>query len=471
MNCVHRPACSILSFLFICFAQAQFVASQNSLPPDVVNAIEKIDEKVVTETVKFLSSDAMAGRDTPSPELDIAIEFVAERFKSAGLIGGEVKNGEPSFFHSHRIATVALPGAKDVDFSVEGAAVKQFGLLGGSVDEIKFSGKVTVAGESNDRYEGPVLIDGGQIESVRGLSRRLRQMKQKGATCILIEIKSGHPLIASATKSQRARIVNTRGGAITIPTLLVTEFDTSKEVSLRIPPQKNGEAVVRNVIGMVRGSDPELSKEAVIFSAHLDHIGVTPGLEDSINNGADDNATGVTGVLSLADAFGSLKTPPKRTVIFMTFWGEERGLLGSRNYANRPSWPLEKTVANINLEMIGRPESGAHEKAWMTGWDQSDMGQIMAASSKRVGVLIFEHPQFSQMLYGSSDNASFVNKGVVAHSFSAGSLHDDYHQPGDEWEKIEFKHMTKVIQGLFVGSLPIVNGEATPKAAKKRSRR
>jgi Zn-dependent M28 family amino/carboxypeptidase len=150
----------------------------------------------------------------------------------------------------------------------------------------------------------------------------------------------------------------------------------------------------------------------------------------------------------------------------MTFWGEESGLLGSKQFCQTPSWPLEKIVANVNIEMIGRPEPGANSKMWVTGWGESDLGPLMAAASNPFGVEIFEHPKFSAQLYRSSDNWSFAEKGVVAHSFSAGSLHADYHQPDDEWEKLELPHMTRVIQGLFVGSLPLASGEATPKKSQ-----
>ena len=103
----------------------------------------------------------------------------------------------------------------------------------------------------------------------------------------------------------------------------------------------------------------------------------------------------------------------------------------------------------------------------MTGWHESNLGELMNQGSKSVDVLTFEHPKFSAMLYRASDNYSFVEKGVIAHSFSAGSMHSDYHQVTDEWEKLELKHMTRVIQGLFAGSLPIANGEVTPQRAEK----
>ncbi len=445
----------------------QETAAQASLSGDVLSGMSEINEKDVRATISFLASDEMAGRDTPSPELTIASAYVAARFRGAGLIGGV----DGSFYQTHRVATVAMPNS-DIEFKIDGVSAEHFGVLAALDEDFSFIGSVTEVEIGDDSsavtFDGAVLVDGGEVSSPREqffFRRQLRSLKQQGATCILIKVNADSPMVAAAIKATRPRLVNPRQRA-SLPTLLVSDFDTSKLVSITIPKRRNGDAEVRNVIGVLPGSDEILEKEAVVFSAHLDHVGSQAGLEDPVFNGADDDATGVTGVIKLADAFAALKTPPKRTMIFMTFWGEEKGLLGSRHYVNNPTWPLDKIVANINIEMIGRPEAGAAEKCWMTGWDQSDLGALMAEASDTAGVRIFEHPKFSQMLYRASDNYSFVEKGVVAHSFSAGSLHDDYHQPGDEWEKLELRHMTRVIQGLFVGSLPIANGEVTPKSSR-----
>ena len=239
-----------------------------------------------------------------------------------------------------------------------------------------------------------------------------------------------------------------------------------KSLKLEVPATLVLDKPMRNVIGMLPGTDPELSKEAILFSAHLDHLGVRTGVGDVIYNGADDDASGVTAVVTLADAFGAMPRP-KRTLLFMAFWGEESGLLGSKQFVANPSWPLEKIVANINIEMIGRPEPGANGKIWMTGWQESNLGSLMNSASILRGTEIFEHPSFSSRLYRASDNWSFAEKGVVAHSFSAGSLHADYHQPDDEWERLEIPHMTRVIQGLFYASQPLVQGTATPTSSKK----
>ena len=143
---------------------------------------------------------------------------------------------------------------------------------------------------------------------------------------------------------------------------------------------------VCNVIGILRGSDPTLKETAILVTGHYDHLGIRPAKADGsdaeadrLYNGANDDGSGTVGVLELAEAISKLQKRPKRSIVFMTFYGEERGLVGSRYYGAHPIIPLEKTIAHINLEQIGRtddtegPRVGA---ACMTGFDFSDIGPI-----------------------------------------------------------------------------------------------
>ena len=116
----------------------------------------------------------------------------------------------------------------------------------------------------------------------------------------------------------------------------------------------------------------------------------------------------MTAVLTLADVFSALEPRTKRSVVFMTFWGEERGMLGSKEMVEASPWPLDKLVAGINIEMIGRPEEGARNKIWMTGWTESDLGPLVALGARRVGVENFEHPSLSQRLYSASARLRLV---------------------------------------------------------------
>ena len=452
---------SVLGCCAVLFSSSVVIAQQN-IPSE---SIDVINESVVTSTVSFLASDEMRGRDTPSPELTIASSYVAARFLGARLKGlGE----GGSYYQNHEIK-VSKVSAGSLKVSRDGDAVVTYGLLSSSDEALDYQGKVKLLTDDNasdEKYDGPVCIVAEKFKSRRdqsNLMRRLARLKENGATAILVQVDPDHRLVGMASSSGAPRMQTGResnSGHV----VLVEKGAVEGDYELSLPRQMQATTTVRNVIGMIPGSDPELAKEAIVISAHLDHVGIKGNVGDVICNGADDNASGVTAVLSLADAFAAMPEGPKRTVIFMTFWGEEKGLLGSKYYVNNPVWPLEKTVANVNIEMIGRPEAGASGKCWSTGWDESDMSELMSVGAKEVGVLIFQHPQFSgDMLYRSSDNYPFAQKGVIAHSFSAGSLHEDYHMPGDESQKLDFRHMTKVIQGLFAGTLPMANGEFTPK--------
>ncbi len=454
---------TVFTFLLVAVC-ANLALAQHDIPGDLKASLDAINQRAVTSTVAFLSSDEMAGRDTPSPELTIASSYVAARFLGAGLKGlGE----DGSYFQNSEIATTLVP-QDGIVVKHDGAMVETFGMLSADSEPYVYRGEITLVTKDSPgdaKYTGPVCMIVDDFKERRDQSnflRSLARLRQNGATAILVQVDPNHELVGQASAMTEPKMVRSRGGAAG-HVVLVKKTDTGGIFDLTLPKQTSGKATVRNVIGMIPGSDPELAKEAIVFTAHLDHIGRQGSTGDTICNGADDDATGVTGVLSLADAFAAMPTAPKRTVIFMTLWGEEKGLLGSRYYCANPLWPLDKTVANINIEMIGRPEPGANGKCWSTGWDKSNLSELMSVGAKKVDVLIFQHPKYSgDMLYRASDNAPFVDKGVIAHSFSAGSLHEDYHKPSDEWEKLELKHMTRVIQGLFAGSLPIANGDVTP---------
>ncbi len=455
---------------------------------------EQITEGRVTATISFLASDELGGRETNSKEFEIASAYVASRFRGAGLEGGG-KDG--SYFHETLVPQYRVPesvvftgpsrieknSSSDPPANASGkpseqsdrAPVAHYGLLNAGEQAVEIEGVATDV--SLDAFQAPDakipqltgIVRGRFETSAKGsralsqLTRLATRLQEAGAAALLLECDPESEWYKQAELA-RMRPQLERTGRSDLPILLISEAtSTSGTLQLKVPAMQREEKKMRNVIGLLRGTDPELSQQAVLFSAHLDHLGSNPKLPgDGIFNGADDDATGVTAVLTLADAIGAMTQRPKRSVLFMTFWGEESGLLGSRQFVTTPSWPLEKITANINIEMIGRPEGGANGKIWMTGWRESDLGVLMSEAAKPYGCEIFEHPKFSAMLYRSSDNWSFVEKGVVAHSFSAGSLHSDYHKVTDEWERLEIPHMTKVIRGLWVGAMPLLDGSRSP---------
>jgi Zn-dependent M28 family amino/carboxypeptidase len=213
-----------------------------------------------------------------------------------------------------------------------------------------------------------------------------------------------------------------------------------------------------NVIGILRGNDPALRDQAVIVGAHFDHLGVSmPVAGDSIYNGADDDASGVVAVLGAAGHL-TAGPPPRRTVIFLLTTGEEDGLVGTRWYIEHPVVPLERTVADLQIEMIGRPDSlaGGPGNLWLTGFERSTMGQSFTAAG--LPVVADPRPQFK--FFERSDNIAFALRGIPAHTLSSYNLHHDYHQPSDEVERIDFAHLGRAADAVARAVRILADGEA-----------
>jgi Zn-dependent M28 family amino/carboxypeptidase len=213
-----------------------------------------------------------------------------------------------------------------------------------------------------------------------------------------------------------------------------------------------------NVIGIIPGSDPALRNEVVAFAAHYDHLGIsTPVSGDSIYNGADDDASGVTTVLEIARALA--KGPaPRRTIIFMATTGEEQGILGTQWYVAHPVFPLSQMVAEMEVEMAGRPDSlaGGPGKLWMTGYDRSTMGEMLKAA----GIPIVADPYPKFRFFERSDNIVFARKGIPAHTLSSYNLHEDYHKPSDDVSAINFPHLTAISRAAASAARLLADGPA-----------
>ena len=198
-----------------------------------------------------------------------------------------------------------------------------------------------------------------------------------------------------------------------------------------------------NVVGVLPGADPALRDEVVLVTAHYDHIGFGRAVDgDSINNGADDDASGVTAVIEMAKALRN-GPRPKRTIVFMAITGEEVGGFGTRWYIAHPVRPLEKTVVDLNVEMIAHVDSlaGGFGKAWLTGYERSTMGDLLADN----GIPLVPDPRPTQRFFERSDNVAFARIGIPAHSLSSYNLISPYHHPKDEASIIDAPHMAQVI--------------------------
>jgi Zn-dependent M28 family amino/carboxypeptidase len=232
-----------------------------------------------------------------------------------------------------------------------------------------------------------------------------------------------------------------------------------QRTSRRTPDAAAVEATTTNVLGIIRGRDPRLAKETVLLSAHLDHLGIGREVNgDSLYNGADDDASGVTAVLELAAALA--RGPrPRRTIVFALFGSEEIGGYGARYFQEHPPVPVESFVANLEFEMIGRPDAAvAAHTLWLTGYERSNLGAELAAHGARL--VADPHPE--QNFFRRSDNYVLAQKGIVAHTVSSYGLHTDYHRPSDDLAHIDFAHMTDAIASMVGPVRWLVNTNFKP---------
>ena len=236
--------------------------------------------------------------------------------------------------------------------------------------------------------------------------------------------------------------------------------------SVVLRPEDPDSPKSRNVAGILRGSDPQLKDTYVMLSAHYDHLGLAQTGEDRIFNGANDDASGTASVLEVANALAALHPRPKRSVLFILFCGEEKGLRGSRYYVDHPLVPLDKTVADLNLEQLGRtdaPEGPHLQSANVTGFDFSDMTPILVDAGRRVGIAVSKDAQASDKYFKLSDNGPLAKAGIPAHTLSVTYEFPDYHAVGDEWQKIDYDNMAKVDQAVGIATLRLAQALTAPR--------
>jgi len=222
--------------------------------------------------------------------------------------------------------------------------------------------------------------------------------------------------------------------------------------------QPDGRIKEANIVGVLPGSDPVLRDEFILVTAHYDHVGIgRPVNGDSIYNGADDDASGTAALIWIAEKLAAADTPPARSVVFAAVTGEEMGLLGTRWYITDPPVPLDQTVANLNIEMIARPDPAVGPgRAWLTGFERTTMGEILVAA----GLPIDPDPRPEQNYYERSDNIAFARQGIPAHTLSTFGEHAQYHTPDDESELADPDHMAAVAEALVRTVVELANGEA-----------
>ncbi|MBS1829532.1 MAG: M28 family peptidase [Acidobacteria bacterium] len=454
-----------------------------TIPPPVHDTFSHIAPNALKGHVSFLASDLLEGRNTPSPGLDIAAEYIAAQFRRAGL---ETIPGTTSYFQ------IAPWNYKQIPLDNVKLQVRNGGdtiELDGSHLSINTLEPVNVHNapvflarlddtaklkEHPENYlEGKVVLAFTPSRAaILSLPREQRSDRMRAASDLYSAIRRLKPALILAIREDTergagatgqlidpAKPPSSRRGGFFQPSAVhsaklaamltpLASGQTEAQLSLQLPDPVERPAPLKNVIGILPGSDPQLKDTYVLVTAHYDHIGTTTPIDgDGIYNGANDDASGAASVLELAAAFSALPQRPKRTIVFMTVFGEEKGLLGAFYYARNPIFPLAKTVANINLEHMGRTddtEGPQINRLSPTGYTFSEVIDYFQLAGKLTNVEIVHNKENSEAFFPRSDNQAFANAGIPAHTFCVAFEFPDYHGLGDHWEKIDYDNMARV---------------------------
>jgi Peptidase family M28 len=444
------------------FAAVLVAAAQRGVPSDWQAVMNRIRPDSVRGHLSFLASDVLEGRGTPSRGLDVAAEYIASQFRRAGL--------EPAFATSYFQPLDLREAAIDMD--------------GFECRIYERGGEVSVTGI-------PLSKDGIQVDREPILPAKLTSFGTSGAVAVFRGDGTGPEVLKqlAANDAKLVIVVDPTGrlarSALRIPVvpadrepkvrdgrwLFVTSFPDNLSPDARITVKAKPVSIrplsAKNVAGLLRGSDPALRDTYLVVSAHYDHEGMRPfGSGDRIFNGANDNASGVTGVLEMAASFAQLPERPKRSVLFVTFAAEEDGLYGSREFVRNPPVGLTKIVADVNFEHLGRPDADGTSyvgKGSMTGIDFSTIGPSIIAAGRLTGIEFIKHEKYNEQFFAASDNLSFAQRGIPSLTVCNGFLFPEYHAPGDHWEKIDVDNMTGLVRALALGVLTIADDARAPR--------
>jgi hypothetical protein len=414
---------------FLFFSLAGTGSSQGQPLASIINA------KEVQRIEEVLSSDDMQGRAVFTPGIEKAAAFIIGEFNSAGLkplAGNSSYRQEFSMFKTKIVdLSVSLGGQPVEGKDVVVVSLRDSLLLDQS------SGFEKVMIRPGDDYRSIVR------SSIQGTKNRL----------ILVDPSFSRNfarlsyLSAQQTKSDRS---------------LVFILSSTDPLNYRIfVKQSVVESKLTNIVGVLAGSSKK--NEYVIFSAHYDHLGIAKpnGQMDSIYNGANDDASGTTAVIMLAKYFAALKNN-ERTLVFAAFTAEEIGEHGSAYFSSQmdPS----RVVAMFNIEMIGTESKWGTNSAYITGFEKTDMGNILQRNLQSTPFKFYPDPYTDQHLFYRSDNASLAKQGVAAHTISTSKMDSEkyYHTVGDEIGTLNMSNMSEIIKAIALSSASIVAGKDTP---------
>ena len=465
--------------------------------------------------LSILASDAFEGRETGKPGADKAAKYIAGEFKKLGLkapVNGSYFLDVPLTENSTKITF----SANGQDFSNG----KDFFSRGGASDkpveatEVVFIGYGTDAEIGATDLTGKVLLWVNEDKPEEGKTPNTSYRLSNARTQIVKNIQSKNPALILAVNGEIANMLKKFGSGAIAPRLSIKTnvakpastqavvLNTTPEVADQILKSsgktydqiktgasqalkadiklsihietKDVKAV--DVLGYMPGTD--LKNEVLVFSAHYDHIGLVsdPNAKDKVNNGADDDGSGTTGILEIARAFSAAKKAghgPRRSILFLANVGEEKGLLGSEYYSDHPVFPLANTITDLNIDMIGRvgyeyigkPDSANYVYTIGSAMLSKELHQINEeANNKYVHIeqdYKYDDPNDPNRFYYRSDHYNFAKHGVPI-IFYFNGVHDDYHQPGDEVSKINFPLLAKRAQLAYYTGWELANRAKRP---------
>jgi hypothetical protein len=423
-------------------ALALLAATTYSFGQDVNKLISQ-DE--VAQVIKTLSADDMQGRATFTPGIEKAAQYIESQYKQAGLVP---LTGNKDF--RQNFAMTRITAVKTL-VSINGKQISQDSVFANtSATALNWSNNsdvqvVKLSADKNFRTEYMSYIKSG---------KKLLILVDPQFTAIFQSLK-GRSAKGSVTKNtnDEQALVFVLGSHDDIKSFDVSYIGKSEKLPLF------------NMVGMIPGkTKPD---ESVIFGGHYDHLGIIkPVKGDSIANGADDDASGTTAVITLAKYYKKLNNNA-RTLIFVAFTAEEIGEYGSQHFATTVD--PDKVVAMFNIEMIGKASKFGENSAFITGFERSDFGTILQKNLEGTVFKFYPDPYPDQNLFYRSDNASLAAVGVPAHTISTDQIDIDklYHSVGDEFSTLDVANITSTIRAIALSSRGIVSGKDTPKRVPK----
>ena len=451
---------------FFLFPSLLLVAGCNQTTPNPSEDISKIVKiQEVGAHLTFLAADELRGRETGSPEIDIAAQYIATYFHQVGLDPISENN---SYFQQFPLQKLTPPVEASLKLGNQSYDLeKDFVVLSAKNEKIK--GDLVFAGfgtqkemEEADVKDKIVLVWAG-MQNENDFRKAYSQdspvkleLAEKLGALALIEMVGfpGSPWNGMASRLNRVRILLGENhpsiSHVWIRNIQDENFSDLKKNKkgkgkLEILGTKTEEIEGKNVVGLLKGTDTLLNQEYLVVTAHYDHIGVNPSLSpgDSINNGARDNAIGTVALMETAKYFS--QHPPRRSVLFIAFTAEEKGLLGSAWYVDHPLVPLVQCIFNSNCDGAGYNDI---EKVTVIGLERTSAESTVKRACSAFGLEAIGDPVPEHNLFERSDNFNFAKKGIPTLDFSPGftsfdkTLFQYYHQPADEVNTLNLEYIT-----------------------------